>query len=139
MSLIKWEPFREFDSFFDDFLPMKVNSQFGISTDLAVNVYEEGDQYIAEMHVPGMKSEQIHVEVKENHVVISGSREEKHEEKKRNYYRKEIRSGSFERVVPLPGPVKKSDVNAEYKNGVLKVIMPKQAHGEDAVKVQVKE
>lgn len=142
MSLIKWEPFSEFDRFFNELAPLS-SSRLGLSTDLAVDVYEEGSNYIAEMNIPGMSKDNISVKVKDNHLVVSGANEHKEEHQKniqgRNYFRKEIRSGSFERVVPLPGHVQKGQVSAEYKHGKLKVTLPKADEDEALVKVDVKE
>jgi HSP20 family protein len=139
MNLIKWEPFKDFESFFDDLAPMRIGGAGGLSPDLAVDIYEEGDAYVAEMNMPGMSSDKIDVQVRDGHLHISGAREEQHEKKGRNYYRKEIRSGSFERMVTIPGPVEQGKVTAAYKNGTLKVTMPKQEKGTSAHKVQVTE
>ena len=63
----------------------------------------------------------------------------KEEKKKKNHYTKEIRRGSFERVVQLPHTVEQEKVTAEYKNGVLKIKMPKKERSPDKkVKVEVK-
>lgn len=134
MALIKWEPFRDIDSFFSEF--PKVSS-FG--WDLAVDVYEKDNNVMATLSLPGMDPEKINLEVENNHLRISGSREEEKEEKNKHYYSKEIRRGSFERLVPLPCPVKKDKVTAEYKNGELKVTMPKMEMDKSGrVKIQVK-
>ena len=139
MSLIKWEPFDELDRVFRDFgtLSFPKNGQLGF--DLAVDVYEDGDNVIAEMNLPGLKGEDIDVEVEESTLRISGKREEEQEKKEKDHYTKEIRRGSFERVVSLPSKVTTSDVEATYDDGVLKVVMPKITESESGkVKVKVK-
>jgi len=71
---------------------------------------------------------------------VSGKMEEKKEEKEKGYWRKEIRKGSFERMVRLPVAVKESAVEASYENGVLKITMPKaEAKPSSKVKIRVKE
>ncbi len=139
MSLIKWEPFDEFDRFFRDVQPLSTNRGLSVGFDMAVDVYEDGDALVAEMNLPGLKGEDIDVEVEDNYLRISGRREEQHEKKEKSHYAKEIRRGSFERVVSLPDAVNQEQVTAEYKDGVLKVHMPKRAETtENKVKVMVK-
>lgn len=139
MSLIKWEPFDEFDRFFRDMALTPAQRASGSSFDLACDVYEDGDDLVAEMNLPGLKGEDINVEVKDNHLYISGRREEVDEKKEKSHYSKEIRRGSFERMIPLPNSVAEDAVEAEYADGVLRVTMPKQAEQEDKrIKVKVK-
>lgn len=138
MSLIKWEPFDEFDRFFRDgaLLPLSRNGQ---GFDLAVDVYEDGNDIVAEMNLPGLDAEKIDVEVENNYLRIAGRREEVEEKKGKSHYAKEIRRGSFERVVALPDVVDQDKVSASYESGVLKVTMPKRAQAPDKrVKVVVK-
>lgn len=139
MSLIKWEPFDEFDRFFRDMQPLVPGRAMSVGFDMAVDVYEDGNDLVAEMNLPGLKGEDIDVEVEENYLRIAGRREERQEKKEKSHYTKEIRRGSFERVVQLPDMVEQEKVTAEYKDGVLKVHMPKrQKTPENKVKVQVK-
>ena len=139
MSLIKWEPFDEFDRFFRDASLLNPLRQNSVGLDMAVDVYEDGSDIIAEMNVPGLKADDIDVEVEESYVRISGRREEIQEKKQKNHYAKEIRRGSFERIVQLPDTVQQEKVEAEYKDGVLKVRMPKREKTTDKrVKVTVK-
>jgi HSP20 family protein len=122
MSLIKWEPFDEFDRIFREF--GNLANQRGSSLDLAVDVYADGNTLVAEMNMPGLKAEDIDVQVENNHLHITGTREEVAEKKEKNHYAKEIRRGSFERLIPLPEHVDTEGVTATYKDGVLKVTMP---------------
>lgn len=139
MSLIKWEPFDEFDRIFRDLNPMVSARGSQVGFDMAVDVYENENDLIAEMNVPGLKAEDVDVEVEDNYLRISGRREETQEKKEKNHYSKEIRRGSFERAVQLPDMVDQENVTAEYDNGVLRVVMPKREKtAEKKVKVQVK-
>ncbi|MBI2551161.1 Hsp20/alpha crystallin family protein [Candidatus Uhrbacteria bacterium] len=134
MSLIRWEPFRELDRLFDeDWSTMPLSK---IGTDLAVDLYEEGDKVVAKMQLPGVDPKKIDVSVEDQYLKVFGAREEEKEEKKKDYYSKEIRRGSFERLVRLPKPVVADKVSADYKDGVLIVTMPKQA-GSNGGKVKV--
>lgn len=137
MSLIKWEPFEDFDRIFrqtDLMSPLKMQR---MNIDLACDVYEDGKNLVAEMNVPGLKGDDIDVEVEDNHLRISGKREEVKEKKEKNHYAREIQRGSFQRVVPLPTAVQKEKVDAEYKNGVLRVVLPK-LEGETSGRIKVK-
>lgn len=139
MSLIKWEPFDEFDRFFRELTVPSTMRMSNVSFDLAADVYEDGNDLIAEMNLPGLKGENIDVEVEDNHLQISGTREEIDEKKEKNHYSKEIRRGSFKRVIQLPQRVDEKKVEAESKDGVLKLTMPKIAETEhNKVKVVVK-
>lgn len=140
MSLIKWEPFDEIDSLFRDFGILTHARNNHIGFDLGVDVSEKGNNIIAEMNLPGVEPKNIDVLVEDAHLRISGRREESKEDKNKHYYSKEIRRGSFERVVPLPQAVRKNEVVAEFKNGTLKVTLPKlELESSEKVKIQVME
>jgi HSP20 family protein len=135
MAIVKWEPFGEFDRFFDDFHA----PGFRNMGDMAVDLYEDGDNIIAEMSIPGIDGESVDVTVEGNYLRIAGTREEEKEINEKHYYSKEIRRGSFERAVRVPEPIKEGEVTAEYQDGVLKVTMPKLGNeGKSKVKVAVK-
>lgn len=139
MSLIKWEPFDDLDRVFREFGTLAEPRSRQVGFDLAVDVYEDGQNLVAEMNLPGLKGEDIDVAVEHNHLRISGKREEVQEKKEKNHYAKEIRRGSFERVIALPSQVAADKVEAEYGDGVLKVIMPKVTETTDnKIKVKVK-
>lgn len=138
MSLIKWEPFNDFDRLFQEFGGLTQSPSNRAGLDLAADVYEEGNAVVVEMNLPGLKGEDIDVEVEDDYVRIAGRREEVQEKKEKSHYAKEIRRGSFERVIPVPSPVETKGVEAAYKDGVLKITMPKKERSEDSkVKVTV--
>lgn len=136
MALVKWEPFSEFDRFFNDF-PSLATREGG--WDLSVDLYEEGGNVVAQMNVPGVDPDKLDISVEDNFLRIAGSREDEQEKEDKHYYSKEIRRGGFERVVRLPQDVERKKVEATYDDGVLKVVMPKkEPSDEDKIKVQVK-
>jgi len=135
MTLIKWRPFADIDEIFGrDFIPVRWP---GIGWDLAADVYEEKGNIVAKLNLPGMDPEKIDISVDGENLRISGSREEEKETKDKNYYSKEIRRGSFERTITLPAPVKAEGVEAEYKDGVLTVTLPRK-ETEPAKKIKIK-
>lgn len=75
--------------------------------------------------IPGMAAKDIDIQVTGNLLTISGERKEEREEKGKTYHRVERRVGSFSRTVTLPCPVKEEAVDAQYKNGILTVKLPK--------------
>jgi HSP20 family protein len=136
MSLIKWEPFDDIDRVFNEF-PFPFAK--GAGRDLAIDLYEEGNDIIAKMSLPGVDGEKIDVSVEDGYLRMSGSREEERKEKKKNYYSKEITRGSFERMVRLPGSVDTGKVKAEYEDGMLTVTLPKIGETRsNNIKVEVK-
>lgn len=137
MSLIKWEPFSQFDDFFGD---VSRSSLVKMSGDLAVDIYEKGGSIVAEMNIPGINPEDIDVSIEDNYLRISGSHKEEKEDTIKHYYSKEIRRGSFERIVALPASVKRDGVDAEYHNGRLHITMPKAEETKDQkITIKVKQ
>lgn len=89
------------------------------------DVKEIEDHYVLSMDIPGMKKDEIKVEIKGRQLSISGERKEEKEEKKKGRYRSERIYGSFERTFVLPEDVKIDQVATEYKDGVLNIAIPK--------------
>ncbi len=141
MPLIPWEPFRDIrdiDKLFEDdfFKPAAWHKPFkGLMP--AMDVYEKDGKIVAEMEAPGIDPEKINIEVEDEHLRVSGKEEELKEEKDKNYYRKEIRKGSFERLIRLPAAINENEIEAKCENGMLKIIMPKKEE-KRAKKVEIK-
>ncbi len=135
MSLIKWEPFSEFDRLFD---AQSFPSLPKIGWDLAVDIYEEKGNVIAKMSLPGIKPEEIDVSIEGDMLTVSGRREEEKEIKDKDYYSKEIRRGSFSRTSTLPKEVDASKAKAKFEDGILVISMPAiKGAKEKAVKVTI--
>jgi len=88
---------------------------------------ESDGEMTVKMEVPGVEKDQIQLTVADDHLVVRGEARKEKEEKKRNYYRQEIRYGAFQRAVPLPVEVDAARAKAELKNGMLTVTLPKSA------------
>ena len=132
--LFSWIPFGE--RFFSEDFPVATPPKFG--WDLAIDVYEKDGNVIAEMNVPGIDPEKVEIAIEDNYLKVSGAREEKKETEEKDYYSKEIKRGSFTRTVALPASVKKDKAEAEYKDGILKIVIPKDEKKDGTVKVKVK-
>jgi HSP20 family protein len=90
----------------------------------AVDIEEKDDKYVLKAELPGLKKEDIHVELKNGYLTLRGERNMEHEDRKKNYHRIERAYGSFERRFMLPDGVKESDIHAKYKDGVLELTVP---------------
>jgi HSP20 family protein len=90
----------------------------------AIDVFEKDNRLVTKVDLPGMKKEDVKVEVAEGQLVISGERKNEVEDKKDDFYRWERQYGSFYRAVPLPEGVKLEDVKAMFTDGVLEVSVP---------------
>lgn len=90
-----------------------------------VNVAETDDHYEVTVDLPGLKPEDLNLELKEGHLWITGEKKEEKEEQGKTYHRVERRYGQFRRVIPLTGAVKEAEIEAHFKDGVLTVTLPK--------------
>lgn len=100
----------------------------------AVDVYDDADNVIVKAELPGMKKEDIEVSMHEGVLSISGERKNESEHKEANAFRSERFVGTFHRSVSLPSAVKEDAVQAQYKDGILTVILPK---AEEAKRKQI--
>jgi len=139
MPIVKWtpmlDPFDEFDKFFSGVPALSQTGGFVPSMD----IYEEKDRVVAEVQLAGIKPEDVNISIENDILTIEGQSEKKSEMEEKNYYRKEVRTGSFHRSVALPAGVKGEEAEAEYENGILKISIPKAESAKPkTVKVQIK-
>jgi HSP20 family protein len=105
-----------------------------------IDVFEKGNRLVTRIDLPGMKKEDVKVEVTDGHLAISGERKTEADEKKEGFYHCEREYGSFYRAVPLPEGVKLEDVKATFSDGVLEVSVPLPAKPEAKMrKVEIEE
>jgi HSP20 family protein len=89
------------------------------------NLAETDKAFEVTLELPGIKPEEVKVELRNGELWISGEKKEEKEEKGKTYHRIERRYGEFRRTIALPATVKESAVEAQFKDGVLKVVLPK--------------
>ncbi len=150
-SIMKWNGngnnhlFPELPALFDDFLtrdlfqlPFQATSK-GNSIP-AVNVKETESAFELEMAAPGMEKKDFKVELDQNTLVISAEKENKTEEKSEDgkYSRREFSYQSFKRSFNLPEDlVKSEEINANYKDGILHIMVPKKEPSKAKITKQI--
>ena len=119
-----WNPWRIAPR---DIFDVDEDFDFDPFSNVKIDLYEEGDEIFVELKAPGFDKDDIDIRVEANKLVISGNAQEIQEDKqkKRKYYRKEIRNVSFTRTCDLPVPVDAAKAQAKFKNGVLTISLPK--------------
>ncbi|KAB0242965.1 Hsp20/alpha crystallin family protein [Microcystis aeruginosa EAWAG127a] len=134
MALIRWEPFREVESLqkemnrlFDRLVPTDVGNgeKVGLSFIPAAEVTETPEAVQLKLEIPGMEAKDLNVEVTADSLTINGERKSEIKTEEEGFTRTEFRYGKFHRVIPLPARVDNNNVNAEYKDGILNLTLPK--------------
>jgi HSP20 family protein len=133
MALVRWEPVRItslqsemnrlFNTFFDT--PTTGNGSTTRRWIPAMDLVETEDDFVLKADLPGLKEEDVNIEVEENVLTVSGERKSEHEDKREGYVRVERSYGSFRRSLTLPKGVDAEAVTANFDNGVLEVHIPK--------------
>jgi HSP20 family protein len=104
----------------------------------AIEAYVAGDEFTVRMDLPGIDPKQVDVKFTGGVLTVKGSREQKSETKKHDFFRREVRYGSFERSLSLPEGMKAEDLKANYRDGILELTatMPKEAVAKQ-VKIEI--
>lgn len=120
---------RELDHFFDDLVPFswtRENGGRGLTAwTPSADMTEDEKEYTIHMDIPGMKKDDIKVSFQDGRITISGEREAREKEEKKDFVRQERYYGSFYRSFTLPENVKEDQIEAKFKNGVLELTIPK--------------
>ena len=144
MALIRWEPFQEVDTLqrqmnrlFDNLIQPPSTEEVGVSFTPAAEIQETADALHLRIELPGMAAEDIDVKATAEAVAISGERKSEKTTEKR-VTRSEFRYGKFQRIISLPVRIQHEQVQADYKNGVLSLNLPKaEAEKHKVVKVSI--
>lgn len=141
MPIIKWspffvEPFDSMDKMFDD-MQTAMTPRTGGSIIPPVDMYETAEAVVVETPMPGVDPDKLEIAINNGVLTIKGTSERKTEVDDKNYYRKEVRTGSIFRQVALPARVEEGQAQASFENGVLKITLPK-AEACKAIKVEIK-
>jgi HSP20 family protein len=119
---------NEVDRLFDEL----IHRPWGFSREArswtpTVDLYETADAFVLEADLPGVKAEDVKVEVHDGQLLLRGERTLEQNTSQGTFYTMERSSGYFVRRMNLPASVNKEAISAEFKDGVLRVILPKTA------------
>ncbi len=133
MTIVRWEPLRELGT-----LQTEMNRLFSTAFDgaggnggtlrrwmPAMDLLETSDHFVLRADLPGVREEDVNIELEDSTLTISGERKAEHEEREEGYYRVERATGSFQRSLTLPKGVDPEAVTAGFDRGVLEVRIPK--------------
>ncbi len=125
-TLTRWDPFAElgelrtrFDRIFDEWLDGRERAWTP-----AIDVVRENGHLVVRADLPGIKPEQVKIEVEDDILTVSGEHEERKDQEERNFVRRERRYGSFSRSMALPAGVDPKTIEAKTHNGVVEVTIP---------------
>jgi len=117
------------DEFFNDVVSSNKDSFVP-----SIDVSETDDQFLITAELPGMKKEDININLENGRLAISGERSFKREEEGKTFHRVETKYGSFNRSFQLPDNIDEESISASYENGLLNIAINK---SEDKVKKQI--
>ncbi|MDJ0704818.1 MAG: Hsp20/alpha crystallin family protein [Leptolyngbyaceae cyanobacterium MO_188.B28] len=145
MALVRWRPFheieglqREMNQLFDTLSPTRLNQVDLGGFAPAAEIHETDEAINLKLEVPGMKPEEIDIQVTADSVSISGERKSESRSEEDGVTRSEFHYGKFQRIIPLSTRVQNTQVKAEYKDGVLTLNLPKAEEEKNkVVKVKV--
>ncbi|MGC8713432.1 MAG: Hsp20/alpha crystallin family protein [Leptodesmis sp.] len=150
MALVRWQPFQEIDMLqrqmnrlFDELMPvtrepMTRDGGDGIAFVPSAEMEETADTIHLKLEIPGMDAKDLNVEVSAEAVSISGERKSETKTEEKGLTRTEFRYGKFQRVIPLSARIQNDKVQAEYKDGILNLTLPKaEAEKSKVVKVNL--
>jgi HSP20 family protein len=130
MTVVRWQPFREiqnihrqFDSLFDELVSS--NSKSNLNWIPAVELQDTDTNVVLRAQLPGIEGKDLDVQVTADLVVIAGERHQQTKEEKPGYFRSEFRYGKFKRAIPLPVRIQNDRVEANFKDGILTLTLPK--------------
>jgi HSP20 family protein len=132
MTITRWRPLGDLvsmreamDRLFDDFVRPGTWSEGMGALSVPVDLWEEKDAYRLRADVPGMKPDDIEINVTHDTVTISGEMKTEIEAKEEGWLRQERRTGKFSRSFSLPVEIDANKVDATFENGVLQLTLPK--------------
>lgn len=145
MALIRWQPFqemetlrRQMDQMFDELAGFQRGESANLTWKPAVELEDAGERLILRAEIPGVEAKDLDIDVSRDAVAIRGENRYEKKIEDKGFFRSEFRYGKFERVIPLPVEIENEQVQAEFKNGILTLNLPKvEAARHRVVKVNV--
>jgi HSP20 family protein len=135
MELIRWNPMRnvfslkhQMNHIFDDFFRPVVRGDNRLSiwnVYPKVDIYDNDENIVITAELPGIDKKDIIIDVKDGVLTLKGERSFDNEVKEDKYYCRERAFGKFERVFRIPDDIDPEKISADYKDGILKIDIPK--------------
>jgi HSP20 family protein len=135
MTLTKWDPFKDLLSLqdrmnrlFDESVRNVKTGDEALSSAIwspAVDIYETDDEVVVKAELPEVNQKDIDIQIENNTLTLRGERKFNKETKKENFHRIERAYGTFSRSFTLPGTINQEKISADYKDGILRISMPK--------------
>lgn len=132
MALTKWDPFKDLlflqdrmSRIFDETLLKYKGSAGSGAWFPPVDIYETEDNIVLKAELPGIEMKNVDIEVMESTIILKGERKLEKNLNEENYHRMERFYGTFQRVFNLPYMIDRNDIKASFKDGVLKITVPK--------------
>jgi HSP20 family protein len=143
MTLIKYNPNRFAPSTFNSFVDKFFNDDFfgnGTAKSFSpqVDIAETEKAFEIQFALPGMKKNDININVEGDQLIVSGERKMENEKKDKNYHSVESYYGSFQRSFYLPDTANTEKIDASYKDGILEVVIPKDEKKENKRLINIK-
>lgn len=131
MTIIRWQPLREIDALqremnrlFEGLAPTSENTSANNFMP-SVELEEDTEVIHLKLEIPGLEAKDLDVQVTAEAVVVSGDRKFERSASEKGITRSEFRYGKFQRVIPLPSRIQNTETKAEYKDGILRLTLPK--------------
>jgi HSP20 family protein len=131
MTLVRWSPFREIETLqnemnrlFEDFTPTRQRNG-NLTFAPAAELTETPEAYRLKLEVPGITTEDLDIQATADAVAITGERKSETKTEENGMTRTEFRYGKFQRVIPFPGRINHQAIQADYKDGILNLTLPK--------------
>lgn len=126
MSLVKFNQYPTFTDLLENIERNFLGRVDEYTGDVpAVNIKEEKDKFVLEMAAPGMKKDDFQINLDNYQLTVSSEKKEEKKEKEDNYTRREFFYSTFSRSFTLPKSVDIEKIKADYKNGILSIVLPK--------------
>ena len=139
MTLIRWHRPTGLADMFQNFFDSDFNEFFGRRfSDPAANIIENPDSFQLDLAAPGMKKDDFKIHLENNILTVSSEVEDEKKEEGKNYSRKEFYYGSFSRSFTLPKIVDLEKIQADYADGILKVVLPKKEEAKLEIRKEIK-
>jgi len=132
MTLVRWDPFRDLIALEDGMNCLFSGVQAHGSVDTSagewsptVDIYEEGHNLLLQAELPGVNKDDVEVQVEGNVLTLRGERRQEKDNKENQYHRVERTYGTFKRSFTLPAGIDRDKIRAEYRDGVLRLTLPR--------------